>query len=244
MKSLTEHLPQTINSLTPSEKLMHLEIYTKLEPDELKVYSALETMSVGRCSPIEVKEHLKTCIALSGCQTPTIELFHFLCEFVIKNYGNYKLKELGVAFELYAMGKLSVDKAITFNPKFFGDVMAAYKPIAVQVRNKSYIEPPALDIPKINDNEVIEALYKNWENSTKKDWKLLNIMAFDILWKRKDLNTTNLSKDVAEKIKAKVIAYYKVNAKTDKELDRLTDELFIKNECKRYSLYLYLQNQL
>jgi hypothetical protein len=223
---------------------MHLEIYNKLEPDELKVFSALETMSVGRCSPIEVKEHLKTCIALSGCQTPTIELFQFLCEFVIKNYGNYKLKELGVAFELYAMGKLSVDKAITFNPKFFGDVMAAYKPIAVQVRNKSYIEPPALDIPKINDNEVIEALYKNWENSTKKDWKLLNIMAFDILWKRKDLNTTNLSKEVAEKIKAKVIAYYKVNAKTDKELERLTDELFIKNECKRYSLYLYLQNQI
>jgi hypothetical protein len=223
---------------------MHLEIYNKLEPDELKVVVALDTMSVGRCSPIEVKEHLKTCIALSGCQTPTIELFQFLCEFVIKNYGNYKLKELGVAFEFYAMGKLSVDKAITFNPKFFGDVMAAYKPIAVQVRNKSYIEPPALDIPKINDDEVIEALYKNWENSTKKDWKLLNIMAFDILWKRKDLNTTNLSKEVAEKIKAKVIAYYKVNAKTDKELERLTDELFIKNECKRYSLYLHLQNKL
>jgi len=223
---------------------MHLEIYNKLEPDELKVYSALETMSVGRCSPIEVKEHLKTCIALSGCQTPTIEFFQFLCEFVIKNYGNYKLKELGVAFELYAMGKLSVDKAITFNPKFFGDVMAAYKPIAIQVRNKTYTQQPALDIPKINDDEIIEALYENWEKSTKKDWKLLNIMAFDILWKRKDLNTTNLSKDVAEKIKAKVIAYYKVNAKTDKELERLTDELFIKNECKRYSLYLHLQNQL
>jgi len=223
---------------------MHLEIYNKLEPDELKVYSALETMSVGRCSPIEVKEHLKTCIALSGCQTPTIELFQFLCEFVIKNYGNYKLKELGVAFELYAMGKLSVDKAITFNPKFFGDVMSAYKPIAIQVRNKSYIESPPIEIPKIQDDEIIEALYKNWENSTKKDWKLLNIMAFDILWKRKDLNTTNLSKEVAEKIKAKVIAYYKVNAKTDKDLERLTDELFIKNECKRYSLYLYLQNQI
>jgi hypothetical protein len=223
---------------------MPLEIYNKLESDELKVAMALDTMSVGRCSPIEVKEHLKTCIALSGCQTPTIELFQFLCEFVIKNYGNYKLKELGVAFELYAMGKLSVDKAITFNPKFFGDVMSAYKPIAIQVRNKTYTQPPALDIPKINDDEIIEALYQNWDKSTKKDWKLLNIMAFDILWKRKDLNTTNLSKDVAEKIKAKVIAYYKVNAKTDKELERLTDELFIKNECKRYSLYLHLQNQL
>jgi len=241
---MQQELATIVNSLTQNERLMHLEIYNKLEPDELKVYSALETMSVGRCSPIEVKEHLKTCIALSGCQTPTIELFQFLCEFVIKNYGNYKLKELGVAFELYAMGKLSVDKAITFNPKFFGDVMSAYKPIAIQVRNKSYIESPPIEIPKIQDDEIIEALYKNWENSTKKDWKLLNIMAFDILWKRKDLNTTNLSKEVAEKIKAKVIAYYKVNAKTDKDLERLTDELFIKNECKRYSLYLYLQNQI
>lgn len=222
---------------------MHLEIYTKLEPDELKVFSALDTMSVGRCSAIEVKEHLKTCIALSGCQTPTIELFQFLCEFVIKNYGNYKLKELGVAFELYAMGKLSVDKAITFNPKFFGDVMAAYKPIAVQVRNKTYTIP-AIDIPKINDDDVIEALYQNWEKSAKKDWKLLNIMAFDILWKRKELNSTNLSKEIADKIKDKVIAYYKVNAKTDKELERLTNELFIKNECKRYTLYLYLQNKI
>jgi hypothetical protein len=241
---MQQELATIVNSLTQREKLLHLEIYNRLEPDELKVYSALETMSVGRCSHIEVKEHLKTCIALSGCQTPTIELFHFLCEFVIKNYCNYKLKELGVAFELYAMGKLSVDKAITFNPKFFGDVMAAYKPIAVQVRNKTYTEPPPVDIPKINDDEVIEALYQNWEKSAKKDWKLLNTMAFDILWKRKDLNTTNLSKDKAEKIKAKVIAYYKVNAKTEKELERLMDKTLIKNECKRYSLYLYLQNQL
>jgi len=244
MKSLTEVLPQSINSLTQSERLMHLEIYNKLDPDELKVVVALDTMSVGRCSPIEVKEHLKTCIALSGCQTPTIELFQFICEFVIKNYGNYKLKELGVAFELYAMGKLSVDKAIMFTPKFFGDVMAAYKPIALQVRQKTYVEPQAVEIPKIQDDEIIEALYLNWNKSAKKDWKLLNIMAFDILWKRKDLNTTNLSKEVAEKIKAKVIAYYKVNAKTNQEIDRLTDELFIKNECKRYSLYLHLQNQL
>jgi hypothetical protein len=241
---MQQELATIVNSLTQREKLLHLEIYNRLEPDELKVYSALETMSVGKCSPIEVKEHLKTCIALSGCQTPTIELFQFLCEFVIKNYCNYKLKELGVAFELYAMGKLSVDKAITFNPKFFGDVMAAYKPIAVQVRNKTHTEPPPVDIPKINDDEVIEALYQNWEKSAKKDWKLLNTMAFDILWKRKDLNTTNLSKDKAEKIKAKVIAYYKVNAKTEKELERLMDETLIKNECKRYSLYLYLQNQL
>jgi hypothetical protein len=241
---MQQELAKISNQVLVRENGMPLEIYTKLDTDELNVALAIETMSIGRCSPIEVKEHLKTCILLSGCQTPSIDSFQFICEFVIKNYCNYKLKELGVAFELYAMGKLSVDKAILFTPKFFGDVMAAYKPIAVQVRNKTHTEPPPVDIPKINDDEVIEALYQNWENSAKKDWKLLNTMAFDILWKRKDLNTTNLSKEVAEKIKAKVIAYYKVNAKTEKELERLMDETLIKNECKRYSLYLYLQNQL
>jgi hypothetical protein len=241
---MQQELIQIANSLSPSEKLLHLEIYTKLEPDEIKVYSALETMSVGRCSPIEVKEHLKTCIALSGCQIPTIDHFHFLCDFVIKNYCNYKLKELGVAFELYATGKLSVDKAITFNPKFFGDVMAAYKPIAVQVRNKTYTEPPPIDIPKINDNEVIEALYENWDKSAKRGWELLNTMAFDILWKRKELNKENLSPDKANQIKNKIIAHYKVTAKSPKDLEKLNNEIFIKNECKRYTLYLFLQNQL
>jgi len=244
MKSLTEVLPQSINSLTQNERLMHLEVYNKLEQDELKVVVALDTMSICRCSPIEVKEHLKTCIALSGCQTPTIELFQFLCEFVIKNYGNFKLKELGVAFELYAMGKLSVDKAIMFTPKFFGDVMAAYKPIALQVRQKTYVEPQTIEVPKINDDEIIEALYENWNKSAKRGWELLNTMAFDVLWKRKELNKENLSPDKADQIKKKIIAHYKVTAKTPKDLEKLNNEIFIKNECKRYTLYLFLQNQL
>ena len=223
---------------------MPLEIYNKLEPEELKVAMALDTMSVGRCSPIEVKEHLKTCIALSGCQIPSIDSFQFLCEFVIKNYGNFKLKELGVAFELYAMGKLSVDKAIMFTPKFFGDVMAAYKPIALQVRQKTYVEPQQIEVPKINDDEIIQALYENWDKSAKRGWELLNTMAFDVLWKRKELNKDNLGPDKAEDIKKKIIAYYKAQAKHPKDLEQLNNQIFIKNECKRYSLYLYLQNQL
>jgi hypothetical protein len=242
---MQKELATIANQILVKENGMPLQIYTKLEPDEIKVAIALDTMSIGRCSPIEVKEHLKSCIALSGCQIPSIESFQFISEFVIKNYANYKLKELGVAFELYAMGKLSVDKAITFNPKFFGDVMSAYKPIAVQVRQKTYNPPQIeLDVPKLDDNEVLEALHTNWEKSSKKDWKLLNTMAFDILWKQKILNKENMTKEIVEKIKAKVMAYYKVNAKNDKDLLKLNDELFIRNECKRYSLYLYLQNQL
>jgi hypothetical protein len=243
MKSLEQHLISVENSLTLNNKPQTYGI-SKLDLDEQKVAVALETMSVGRCSPIEVREHLKTCVALSGCQVPTMETFEFLLQFVIKNYGNFKLKELGVAFELYAMGKLSVDKAITFNPKFFGDVMAAYKPIAVQVRQKTYTEPPPVEIPKINDDEIIEALYQNWEKSPKKGWELLNTMAFDVLWKRKELNKDNLGPDKAEDIKKKIIAYYKAQAKHPKDLEQLNNQIFIKNECKRYSLYLYLQNQL
>lgn len=226
-----------------SNNQRHLETY-KLEPDEIKVVSALETMGVSKCSPIEVKEHLKTCIALSGCQTPTIELFQFLCEFVIKNYGNYKLKELGVAFELYAMGKLTVDKSIMFTPKFFGDVMAAYKPIAVQVRQKTYVEPKQLEVPKLNEDEIVESLYQNWEKSAKKGWELLNTMAFDVLWKRKVLNKENLGPDKADQIKKKILAHYKAIAKHPKDLDKLNNDFFIKNECKRYTLYLFLHKQL
>ena len=123
--------------------------------------------------------------------------------------------------------------------------MAAYKPIAVQVRQKTYTPPQIeLEVPKLEDNEVLDALHANWEKSAKKDWKLLNTMAFDILWKQKVLNKENMPKEIVEKIKAKVMAYYKVNAKNDKDLLKLNDELFIRNECKRYSLYLYLQNQL
>lgn len=241
---MQQELATIVNSLTQNEKLLHLEIYNKLEPDELKIFSALDTMSVSRCSPIEVREHLKTCVALSGCQVPTIETFEFLLQFVIKNYGNFKLKELGVAFELYAMGKLSVDKAIMFTPKFFGDVMAAYKPIALQVRQKTYVEPQPVEVPKINDDEIIEALYENWNKSAKRGWELLNTMAFDVLWKRKELNKDNLSQDKADQIKKKIIAHYKVTAKTPKDLEKLNNEIFIKNECKRYTLYLFLQNQL
>ena len=92
-----------------------------------------------------------------------------------------------------------------FTPKFFGDVMAAYKPIALQVRQKTYVEPQPVEIPKINDDEIIEALYENWDKSAKRGWELLNTMAFDVLWKRKELNKENLSQEKADQIKKKII---------------------------------------
>ncbi len=62
------------------------------------------------------------------------------------------------------------------------------------------------------------------------------------IWKK--LNKENLSPEKADQIKKKIIAHYKVMAKTPKDLEKLNNEIFIKNECKRYTLYLFLQKQL
>ena len=102
--------------------LPNLRVSNALEKHELKVIDALQTMPVGRCSRIEVKEHLKTCLHFSGCTIPTPEEFEFMVTFVIDNYKRFCLKELGCAFEMYALNKLDVDKAIKFTPKFVGEV--------------------------------------------------------------------------------------------------------------------------
>ena len=201
-------------------------------------------MIIGKCARIEVKEHLKTCLQLSGLQSPISQDFEFIVDFVISNFGNYKLKELGMAFQLYAANRLEVSQHIIFNPRFIGEVMTSYKPISIQVRQKTFIEPSHLEVPKLEDDEVIEALYQNWEKSAKRGWELLNTMAFDVLWKRKVLNKENLGPDKAEQIKKKILAHYKAIAKHPKDLDKLNNEIFIKNECKRYTLYLFLHKQL
>lgn len=201
-------------------------------------------MIIGKCARIEVKEHLKTCLQLSGLQSPISQDFEFIVDFVISNFGNYKLKELGMAFQLYAANRLEVSQHIIFNPRFIGEVMTAYKPISIQVRQKTFIEPSPLEVPKLEDDEVIEALYQNWEKSAKRGWELLNTMAFDVLWKRKVLNKENLGPGKAEQIKKKIVAHYKAIAKHPKDLEKLNNEIFIKNECKRYTLYLFLHKQL
>ncbi|MGI9137588.1 MAG: hypothetical protein ACR2IM_00975, partial [Sediminibacterium sp.] len=114
-------------------------VYKLTDKYEIKIYDAIQSMGIGQCSRIEVKEVLKSCMQLSGTQTPAMNDFDFIVDFVIENFRVFKLKELKIAFEMMAADRLSVDKHIIFNPKLIGDVMSAYKKIAVQVRNK--IEP-------------------------------------------------------------------------------------------------------
>ena len=197
-------------------------------------------MHISKCSSIEVAEHLKTCIQLSGAVPPTSPEFQFLVDFVLKNYGIFKLKELGAAFELYVLGRLDVDRNYgAFSPKFFGDVMAEYKKIAVQVRQKTQINEINETPMQINEEQAIKDEKEWWDKSEQKNWKFLNHQVFDYMWKRGQIK---ISKEQGEMIKAKVRAVFLAQSK--KPDDMLIDEETMRQQCKKYSLMMHFNNQL
>jgi len=208
------------------------------DKDELVVFQAMESMGIKQCSRIEVLEHLKTCLALSGTQVPTNEIFNLCVSFIIESYGQYKLKELGTAFKMFAEDKFSIDKHINFSPKLIGEVMNAYKKIAVQVRNKIEVNEINETLMEIDEEQVMKDEAEYWKTS-KKDWRFLNYQCFDYLWKRKMIK---ISPDKADLIKARVNAYNLAQAK--KPEDILKDEETIRQQCKKYSLKLYYDNEL
>jgi hypothetical protein len=212
-----------------------LSTLSTLNPAENKIYEALQTMHIGKCSNIEVAEHLKTCIQLSGAVPPTNPEFQFLVDFIIKNYGIFKLKELGAAFELYVLGRLDVERNYgSFSPKFFGDVMNEYKKIAVQVRQK--VEPKLeTTVPQsvIDEEQAIKDEIEWWDKS-KKDWQMINHTIFDYLWKRKLIK---LTKEEADSIKERV--RISILGKAIKPSEVLISDEQMKTLAKKYSLMLY-----
>ena len=198
-------------------------------------------MHISKCSKIEVSEHLKTCIQLSGAVPPTIAEFKFLVDFIISNYGMFKLKELGAAFELYVMGKLDVERNFgSFSPKFFGDVMAEYKKIAVQVRQKVEPKIEQKQLPmQIDEEQAIKDEQDYWAKSEQKNWRFLNHQIFDYMWKRGQIKIT---KEQGDMIKSKVRAVFLAESKRPQ--DMLIDDDTMRQQCKKYSLMMKFNNQL
>ena len=212
---------------------------------EAKIFDALNTMPINRCSKIEVAEHLKTCIQLSGAVPPTLPEFQFLTDFVFDNYKEFKLKELGMAFELYALDKLEVEKVFgTFSPRFVGEVMSAYKKIAVEVRKKIPEQPKqTTKVYQVDEEQSILEEQTWWQNSKKKDWRMINHQVYDYLWKRKVLNKENVT-PIAHEIRQKVTNYLRNKAENDTQLAAIKDDEFIRTQCKKYTLALYFDNKL
>ena len=223
----------------PSVKLQE-EIATKLtDKYEVKIYEAINSMSISKCSKIEVKEVLKTCLQLSGTQSPAMSDFDFIVDFVLDNYGIFKLKELKTAFEMLAADKLSVEKHIIFNPKLIGEVMSAYKKIAVQVRQKTEPKIESTAHNYIDEEQAIKDEKEWWDKSEQKNWKFLNHQVFDYMWKRGQIK---ISKEKGETIKAKVRAVFLADSKRPQ--DMLIDEDTMRQQCKKYSLMMHFNNQL
>ena len=235
---MQQEVIQSSNSLMLKEELRQGIVYRLTYKYELKIYDAIQSMGISQCSRIEVKEVLKSCLQLSGTHPPAISDFEFIVQFVIDNFAIFKLHELKIAFEMLAADKISVEKHIIFNPKLIGEVMSAYKKIAVQVRNKIQIEPKKQISMQIDEEQVMREEAEYWKTS-KKDWRFLNYQCFDYLWKRKLLKITP---DKAEFIKSRVKAYHLAQAK--KPEDIMVDEETMRQQCKKYSLKLYYDNEL
>jgi hypothetical protein len=140
---------------------------------------------------------------------------------------------------MLAADKLSVDKHIIFNPKLIGEVMSAYKKIAVQVRQKiePKIEPTAHNY--IDEEQAIKDEKEWWDKSTRKDFRFINHQVFDYMWKRKMIK---ISKEQGDDIKAKVRLFFLAQAK--KANDMLINDETMTQQCKKYSLMMHYNNQL
>lgn len=212
-------------------------VYKLTDKFELKIYDAIQSMGIGKCSRIEVKEVLKSCMQLSGTQSPAIGDFDFITDFVIDNYGNFRLNELKIAFEMMAADRLSVEKHIIFNPKLIGEVMSSYKKFAVEVRKK--VEPKLeTTVPQsvIDEEQAIKEEIEWWGKS-KKDWQMINHTIFDYLWKRKLIK---LTKEEADSIKEKV--RISILGKAIKPSEVLISDEQMKTLAKKYSLMLYFNS--
>ena len=223
----------------PSVKLQEETVSKLTDKYEVKIYEAINSMSISKCSKIEVKEVLKTCLQLSGTQSPAMGDFDFIVDFVLDNYGIFKLKELKTAFEMLAADKLSVEKHIIFNPKLIGEVMSAYKKIAVQVRQKTEPKIESTAHNYIDEEQAIKDEKEWWDKSTRKDFRFINHQVFDYMWKRKMIK---ISKEQGDDIKAKVRLFFLAQAK--KANDMLINDETMTQQCKKYSLMMHFNNQL
>ena len=175
---------------------------------------------------------------------PTQVEIKFLIEYIRNNYGIFNLKEISLAFEMAAAGKLDCDKHFqNFSPVYFSSVMNAYKKVAVEARKVEMDKFPKIEYkaPRIEDNEVIEYVMDYWETSKIKRIEFINPRAYDILWREGKLRPTPEEK---ERIKSEVIARMKNEAAKSGNIkdikNEIEDDAFLQTMCKKLAVAKYL----
>ena len=71
---------------------------------------------------------IKTCAKFSGVQDLANDDYLVISSMLKNQFGHWSLTDIGKAFEVYASGKLgSIEHYGIFSPKFFGQVLQAYR---------------------------------------------------------------------------------------------------------------------
>ena len=119
-------------------------------PDVATLSAALDSLPVKKCTPEEISGVLRLVFVKTGLRAanlPSQIEKQVLIDFIYRNYGNHKLQEVNLAFDLAIMDKLDVDSNHyeNFTCKYFASIMKAYR-IWAAPRHEEATKKPVLMI--------------------------------------------------------------------------------------------------
>lgn len=222
--------------------------------EEAKAIAAWEDPTrIGKATNIEIKQMLVVVFSYIGLTNfPDKGQEVTLLEFMRANYAPFTLKEMALAFEMAALGKLDFEKGKgqhyqQFSPAYFAEIMNAYKVWVTEVR-KQY-DKPAPFTPKVSitENQWRGQIQKTYEAYTEKtNWKLWPVEFYDQLQRDgfipMQYHLTHLKE--ARQILCSDIHMKIVNEKDDLKIKSLESLLVEYRERHKEAEVIFLAKQL
>lgn len=215
-----------------------------------EIAEAFKGSKLNLVSPITLKENLAYIFTLLGfTKYPDTQEMIVIEDFIRTSYPLFTIEEFRLAFKMAVQGKLdcSTEHYEKFSPKFIGQVMAAYKKKALEVRKM--IKPIVNEIepPKLTDEQIVSFTQKEWLESAKNDFnKVFNAdKVFGILLKQGKLKfepdeMLMIIRLVREDNQMKLNKLYGQDAKEFSK--KIKDDDFIDTQCKKLALVKYFES--
>ena len=215
-----------------------------------EIAEAFKGSKLNLVSPITLKENLAYIFTLLGfTKYPDTQEMIVIEDFIRTSYPLFTIEEFRLSFKMAVQGKLdcSTEHYEKFSPKFIGQVMAAYKKKALEVRKM--IKPIVNEIepPKLTDEQIVSFTQKEWLESAKNDFnKVFNAdKVFGILLKQGKLKfepdeMLMIIRLVREDNQMKLNKLYGQDAKEFSK--KIKDDDFIDTQCKKLALVKYFES--
>ena len=215
-----------------------------------EIAEAFKGSKLNLVSPITLKENLAYIFTLLGfTKYPDTQEMIVIEDFIRTSYPLFTIEEFRLAFKMAVQGKLdcSTEHYEKFSPKFIGQIMAAYKKKALEVRKM--IKPIVNEIepPKLTDEQIVSFTQKEWLESPRNDFnKVFNAdKVFGILLKQGKLKfepdeMLMIIRLVREDNQMKMNKLYGQDAKEFSK--KIKDDDFIDTQCKKLALVKYFES--